>query len=608
MSDERLGQIAGAWLRETLPPPRDPRGSVARAMANTAETPQQRPSRLLAFLARDPDGLTDAPRLTAASHAETGVAPHEAPPAPGGATKMALATLASFATAVVVVGTFLLQGGLADTTPVTNPATSPSAVAVGTSEPPASPTPSWRRAEDSPFGSLGAVGAWTGEDVIVVDIPTGRTATYDPAADSWTSRPQGPSTLDEGLSVWTGSELLLFDIDSAAARAYDTDADTWRALPDGLLAWPDAAVWTGDNAVLVGRVRHWDEIHATAMLDPVTGTWTRLPNLPASVWPTALFWTGEEVLALVEPPEGSAITVMQLDLEEQSWSDPSSGPIDRLAGEPIWTGEELVFAAGRSNTPELTLNGTYDPESRTWATRDYDCPVASGSAVWDGELIIDPIARWHHEPDAAYALEPSSGRCQRLPDSRVRTDYLDRHEPELTILAGNEIMLWSRYGGSRDPKPDRQAILLDLDVALMPGQPDDEPGPRYRPVDWGPLTVVDSPGGGPDAGFGPVTLHIGDRCVTAGRGRGETTLVWSSGAVDWRPGNRRIVFTDTKGSTTRFDDGDTAMFGGMPLERDGDEEGNRAGAWLDGLWLNEPDPSCPESYWLVGDAILEEAR
>ena len=96
MSDERLGRLAGAWLRETLPPPRDSKGSVARAMASAGRTPQLRPSRLPAFLARDPDRLTDAARSEEGSRPGADRTLHDSRKPQGGSIRMAIATAASF--------------------------------------------------------------------------------------------------------------------------------------------------------------------------------------------------------------------------------------------------------------------------------------------------------------------------------------------------------------------------------------------------------------------------------------------------------------------------------------------------------------------------------
>ncbi|MFV2063512.1 MAG: hypothetical protein ACC726_08355, partial [Chloroflexota bacterium] len=162
--------------------------------------------------------------------------------------------------------------------------------------------------------------------------------------------------------------------------------------------------------------------------------------------------------------------------------------------------------------------------------------------------------------------------------------------------------------------PEELRSDVDLQLIAAPPRPSTEPGT------WGPLAVLDQPGGfGPGVGLGPITLRIGEACVwiESRQGRHATTLVWEGDQVDWRPKNRRIVFTDRKGNSLRLFDGDRIEGGGLSLwppevsdgqerTRSTPEPGRRWAASLDKAWLQEPDPSCPEALFYLDEVTVKK--
>ena len=118
----------------------------------------------------------------------------------------------------------------------------------------------------------------------------------------------------------------------------------------------------------------------------------------------------------------------------------------------------------------------------------------------------------------------------------------------------------------------------------------------------GPLAVI-TQGGAPDAGLGPGALTIGSECVTVlgDRGSEGVTLVWPSGQTSWRPLERQIVFEHPIEGTTTLSDGDRVVFGGMGLGGDTPEAAAQVAAWLEKVWVQRLDPSCPTALWWVGE-------
>ena len=120
-------------------------------------------------------------------------------------------------------------------------------------------------------------------------------AAYSPATDTWRTMAEGPvpaagaptQVIPEG--VWTGSELVVWGgWGSPIAAAYDPVTDRWRDLPPGPLADRQGqamVVWDGRVGVLGGQTPFGpDEPEQRldgALLDPATGEWSPLPDLPA---------------------------------------------------------------------------------------------------------------------------------------------------------------------------------------------------------------------------------------------------------------------------------------------------------------------------------------
>ena len=118
-------------------------------------------------------------------------------------------------------------------------------------------------------------------------------------------------------------------------------------------------------------------------------------------------------------------------------------------------------------------------------------------------------------------------------------------------------------------------------------------------TDWGPLAVIDLPGGGGGDEFGGEgRLTITDKCVTVPRAsEGQVTLVWSTSNTTWDDQNKQISFTGITGNVDLvLSDGATVSVGGDVTN----EEAVRN-------WLVRPHASCPDTLVFVVSAELLEA-
>lgn len=133
-------------------------------------------------------------------------------------------------------------------------------------------------------GAGGAVAAWTGNELLVfggsgtegagsqvVDRTSG--AAYDPDRAEWRTLAAAPpdlgSAIDEygwdAVGAWTGEELVVLvgrasieasDDQELVGAAYDPAGDAWRVLPvDSGMTTAAAAVWTGQSVAVVGGYR-----------------------------------------------------------------------------------------------------------------------------------------------------------------------------------------------------------------------------------------------------------------------------------------------------------------------------------------------------------------
>ena len=299
----------------------------------------------------------------------------------------------------------------------------------------------WQRIPPAAFGSSSPTGAWTGAELIVVDAERRRAAAYDPEDGAWRELHRPPTGLSgRATSVWTGTEVLVLDRAADGepkGAAYSVDDDTWRRLSPSPLASIDSAVWTGEAVLAASGIDL-----GVALYSPETDAWTEVGAVPVDAGLAgiqggiALYWTGDEVVALTSPVGDldAKFTFTALDLGTLAWGEPVVGPLSDLSGIPVWTGEEFVFLSYEDDPAIGIGDGRYDPTERAWTTSAADCPIDSSDGVWTGTLIISL--------DTAHAYEVGSGRCYTLPES---PRPLQRASAR--AWTGNEVLAWSGHGG-----------------------------------------------------------------------------------------------------------------------------------------------------------------
>jgi hypothetical protein len=183
-------------------------------------------------------------------------------------------------------------------------------------------------------------------------------ATYDPAANSWTTGTVAPAQAPLfGDAFWTGKQMIVWGSsgDSPEGFAYDPATQKWSALPAPPLrrAGRDSmlAAWTGRYLVVGGGDSSTGRQKDAAAYDPATSTWTRLPDAPVGFEGNGTapdLWTGASVITIEDAAPGGR--PLSLDLTTRSWSLGPKAPVPgRQEAQELWTGSEaLVWGGGVS--------------------------------------------------------------------------------------------------------------------------------------------------------------------------------------------------------------------------------------------------------------------
>ncbi len=181
-------------------------------------------------------------------------------------------------------------------------------------------------------------------------------------------------------------------------------------------------------------------------------------------------------------------------------------------------------------------------------------------------------------------------------------------DPEFHLPVGTyRISAGASYGLSGCDETQLGAAITIAVVESGEATPEASGSPIPSAIGWGPLAVI-SEGGASDAGLGPGTLSIGPDCVTFHGDRSPDdigiTLVWPSDQTRWLPPDQQIVFEDPIDGTFQLSDGDHVTFGGQGLGGDSPKVAEQVAAWLEGVWVQRPDSSCPGGLWHVGEVQM----
>jgi len=226
----------------------------------------------------------------------------------------------------------------------------------------------WRKLAPIPAslgGNLtgsGSYAVWTGKVMVAWGFfeRSGRQAltpaTYNPAANSWTTGPAAPAQAPLfGDAFWTGKQMIVWGYVSPGhlqGVGYDPATGKWSTLPASPLrrAGRDSmlAVWTGRYLVVGGGDSRAGLHRDVAAYDPVANSWMRLPDAPVGFEGNGTapdVWTGASVITIEDAVPGGR--PLSLDLTTRSWSLGPKAPLPgRQEAHEFWTGSQVLVWGG----------------------------------------------------------------------------------------------------------------------------------------------------------------------------------------------------------------------------------------------------------------------
>lgn len=260
------------------------------------------------------------------------------------------------------------------------------------------------------------------------------------------------------MIIWGGNALLERQPgDDRKADGYSYDPKTGTKTPTIYEVYQDGAAY-----------------------NPATDSWRKLPPAPVEGDARKAVWTGHEVLlwlgANIQSGEaGQDLVGAAYDPATDSWRRLPPHPFaDSFAYPTVWTGEEMIIAAGIDYSGKNPPRGAaYDPSSDTWrrfgssplAPPDWTNAIWAGHEmiVWGGGGACEGCPPW----SGGFAYNPSTDMWRELPTAPIA----DRANFE-AVWTGEELIVW---GGQAGPS------------GMSDGAAYDPRSDTWRTIRYGPL-------------------------------------------------------------------------------------------------------------------------
>lgn len=224
-------------------------------------------------------------------------------------------------------------------------------------------TNSWRELADAPIpAAQKSAAVWTGDEMIVVGgLNLGRkAAAYKPATDEWRSLPDAPGGITPPYprATWTGTKAI-FALENnirpggtnpgplatqVSLASYDPAANRWTTLTNASasrqVGW---LTWTGDQLLSISGVPD-----QSAVFDLAARTWSEALASPPTSTPLAMppVWSGKAVIFWAGGSTGLAYTPLT-----NTWSTYDAGGLpERVDGAVVWADGVLLGWGGFVNT------------------------------------------------------------------------------------------------------------------------------------------------------------------------------------------------------------------------------------------------------------------
>jgi hypothetical protein len=255
-------------------------------------------------------------------------------------------------------------------------------------------TNTWRALSQGPLSARGAaIGIWTGKELVVLGGLYGSGQHYvdgaaiDPHSGSWRAiaAPIPPSghPLAWKAAAYVDGQVLAWSEWSTSRRigpgayslsggvdlfSYAVDTDMWRLVPTSPAALPDVEQVLVANQLVIVR---GEPIHcgfscpilvdATAIYDPVSMAWSRLPADPLGVEHPSSAWTGAALFSYANATVDNyhPFNVSAYDVGANRWIGLPTVPFGCVSYPVtwVWTGRAVLLYCSRPLPAASAISG-----------------------------------------------------------------------------------------------------------------------------------------------------------------------------------------------------------------------------------------------------------
>ena len=354
----------------------------------------------------------------------------------------------------------------------------------------ASVGPSWRVLPRAPVpGRLGASTVWTGREMIVWGgvarsfsgqaAPRSDGAAYNPATGKWRKIANAPSGVLGGggpAAAWTGSRMVIYVGNSpdgpSASAMYDPRSNTWGRLPKGPLGVREqySSVWTGRELLIFGG--HSGDSYASptaAALNPATRSWRRLNALDPVVGLSTVngaVWDGREafVAGVIYRPSSRVSRPVLLEfnpttnkLHEINLANAPLNQRQRLQLDPVGrSGSDIVFWTGTTSSSTPVVR--YTAATGHWKSAKAAPCKPYGQVAWIGDRLVAACG--------TDTLEIYSPRSDSWNTFNAGASPLNTSESSQIAWTATNLIVWSGVALERNnPTPSDGASIALAGIA-----------------------------------------------------------------------------------------------------------------------------------------------
>ncbi len=301
-----------------------------------------------------------------------------------------------------------------------------------------------------------------------------------------------PTPRTDHTAIWTGSKMIVWggyngSIYLNDGGQYDPVTNSWTPVPNTLGTPPPrslhTAIWTGSRMIIWGGNNATTYHNTGAQYDPVANSWTATATsagVPSGrSWHTAV-WTGSKMI--VWGGFGPLNSGGVYDPASNTWIATATTvgvPNPRYGHTAVWTGSRMIVWGGFNGGSYPADAAAFDPSANSWTVISAvgaPIPRSFHSAVWTGSQVIV----WGGYTFSGGGYLDTGGRYDAVGNSWLATAVTAGTPPgrsnHTAVWTGSEMLIW----GGRAATPFNTGSRYDPTVdSWLPTPTAGAPGSRY---------------------------------------------------------------------------------------------------------------------------------